>query len=274
MSRKDKFFQFPLSCLAYGNNVLERGNDLIGWCVVDAGLKGLERLEADGQDNMIDAIIDNCRLELDADNLQHRALVIGLETLGVTARSVSVIIEQHERVSAFIQQMESLHGTSPFVRIKTGFVWQAVNKAREPSSNGMSWRELSVLCAVYAILGNKGYMRICRDRIIAASLGYKSAKVMCSHMPYRKDKAEPLTVNQLRATLDLLEAEGLFCRIHSSPRKTYFSNRMERDKLEEVVLKKETSRAIRLNQNRANDRKLQAKIRQMKQPHNPSLPPP
>lgn len=263
MSKIDKYFQFPLSCLAYAKTTERRIFDIIGWCVLDAGEKGLERLEAEGQEGMIEGILINSNIKMDCDNHMHKAAAIGLSTLSVTAECAEDMVVQHKRTSCFIQDMENQFGPSPFVRIKTNFLWQAVQDVRTPGT-GMSWRTFSVLCAVYAILGDKAYARICRDRIKAAALGYKSKDVMKNHIDIRQDKTKPLTDSQLKTTLTMLEADGFFCRVHPSPRKTFFSNRMTRKDLSKAVLVKETGRHVRIAQNRREDKILQADIRRLK----------
>ncbi len=200
--------------------------------------------------------------DIDGGNPLHRAIVVGKSTLGVTGGSVEDFLAGHKRIADFICSMEEKFGRFPSVRIRNDIFWDAVRDAREPGC-GMSWRNFSALCAVYSILGDKSYMRICRDRIIAAALGCKSSKIMPRMMRHRQDRAKALTVKELRITLDKLEKEGFFCRAHPSRRRTYFSNQIPAEELGKLLFDV-LSKPDRLTQRRLNDQKLQADIRAVK----------
>jgi hypothetical protein len=165
-------------------------------------------------------------------------------------------LQNHAAVSSHIAREASLHGASPYIRVRSDLMWDAIGGSR-------SYRDFSVLCAVYAAIGAKAYpVRIIRPRIIAGALGYKAPALMTpGSLAERADNATPLTTDQLRYTLDRLEADGLFARVQASPRCTYFSHRMTRAELAGNVLTMKTRRAVRLRDNRAADRVLQEKIR-------------
>jgi hypothetical protein len=55
-------------------------------------------------------------------------------------------------------------------------------------------------------------------------MGYKTPQVMQEAMRERPDQC-PLTVRQLRDTLDALESRGLILRYHASPRNVYFKTK-------------------------------------------------
>ncbi len=85
-------------------------------------------------------------------------------------------------------------------------------------------------------------MRITRERLIAGALGYKCAAMLDGEsgqrlLAERQDKARPLTVAQVRHTLDALEANGHFARCQASKRTVYFSNRLSRTEVREQLFK-------------------------------------
>jgi hypothetical protein len=146
------------------------------------------------------------------------------------------------------------------------YVWDVRN------GTGMKFREFAVLAAVYSVIGNKRYpVRVTRDRIRAGALGYKSKNALFDAtgrvseagralLNRRYDHAEPLTTDQVRYTLDSLEARGCFARCHASKRQTYFSNRMGKEEMRKHLLEHKTQRTFVLRLARDADRDLQLQI--------------
>lgn len=258
MSKEDRYFQFPLWVLSYGKDVRERMDDLIGWCVMDAGRKA--RLSVD--ESVVQAKIASQSMPADFNEEleDHISVMLGLSMLNVSSGSVLNIIREWTKLEQHIRHFDSIYGTSPFVRIRSDLFWEGVNDARQPGC-GFSWREFSVLCAVYSIVGDKPFMRVIHDRIVAASLGYKSVAVMKMEPRHRKDKAVPLTESQIKTTLTKLEADGWFIRLQTSPRKVFFSHRLSVDELQNAIFARETRRPARIITHRNAARELRQKIK-------------
>jgi hypothetical protein len=70
-----------------------------------------------------------------------------------------------------------------------------------------------------------------RAMIIARQLGYKTPQVMASELTAKNVKRQPLSVQQLRDTLDNLERRDLFRRCQTSRRVVYFSTTLDRTEL-------------------------------------------
>jgi hypothetical protein len=187
---------------------------------------------------------------------KHLAVVAGMRKLNVVRGTAADTIRQHDILSQFCEKAARRDGPSPLVRVRNDLVWDTIH-------GKMQHRSFSVLAAVYCIVGaSERPVRITRERITAAALGYKSPKLMTPEaLAQREDKALPLTVAQLRHTLDELELAGWFARVHLSPRRVYFSHRMARKEMSNELLKSSTRRMSRLAANRAADRELQAEIR-------------
>ena len=90
---------------------------------------------------------------------------------------------------------------SPQVRLNNDVLCDAV-KGKIP------FREFSVLCAVFSIIGREPWYIIRRNRVRAAALGYSSPKALfdkdgnliaagISLLESRQDGAKPLTIKQV-----------------------------------------------------------------------------
>jgi hypothetical protein len=250
MSKEDSYFQFPLPLLAYETDIEKRLLGIVDYCLVDTGRKLIAKMDEDSAGRMLN--------EFDAASLpagykcgvpDHRAVVVGMAKLNVMAGSVPATLERHGACSKFIKDWEGKYnGRHPDVRIKTKYLWEVRDGA------GMTYREFQFLCAVYCIIGGKEYpVLITRTRIMAAAFGHKSPKTL--------PRKIPITTDQLRYTLDTLEAQGHFARCQASKRKVYFSHRLTRDQMREKLFSWKTKRNFQLRKERDADRILQDRIK-------------
>lgn len=257
MSKSDAYYQFPLCSLAYGGDPKARLYHVISWCAVHVGkelatnMTTAELLESAQQ-------IPHAHLPGGLRNKDRAGLVytLGMKTLGLINGTVEGGYTQAATLENFINRAEAAHGRYPLVRVRHDLMWDALR-------GSMPYRDFSVLCSVYSIIGAKeSPVRIIRDRIIAGALGYKTAALMTpGAIAARPDHATPLTTMQVRTTLNHLEATTLFQRVQLSPRRVYFSHRMTREAMTAYLLKWKTRQPIKLSNNRKSDRELQARIR-------------
>lgn len=103
-----------------------------------------------------------------------------------------------------------------------------------------TYREFSVLCAIYSAIGVKELAIVARGRIRRCALGYRSAAIMASELPKRTDQAEPLTERQLRDTIDRLHRNKFFARSTVARRITYYSIRLGPEALRKKILERRT----------------------------------
>lgn len=276
MSTSNAYFQFPLCLLAYGPDVQTRLTAIVGYCAVTAGRQFTAKTER----YQINAIVETFRIEkrprdfAEADDA-HREILVGMHMLNVENGSIARMLEGHRLADAYRQQMEQDFGAFPTVRIRTTYLWEA------RSGFGMSYREFSTLCAVYAVIGNKEEpVRICRDRIRAGALGYKSAKMLFSEkgdltefgaciLSKRADGAKPLTTDQVRYTLRRLHDRGHFARVQANQREVFFSHRLSRKKMAEILFAWKTKQAFTRQLHRQQDLELQKRIRAANRPESP-----
>ena len=172
-------------------------------------------------------------------NWQHVAAMIGANEIRISVGgSLAYPIARWERLSAFRNAFQTNHGNDVQVRLKTGLVFEARD------DEGISYRELSILSAVYSCIGaNDKPVRITKDTVQARMLGYKSAKVMKAEIPNRKDNAKPLTHRQIGYTLDSLDQRKFYARARPNERQTYFSHRLTVDEMSDELFKRKTANA-------------------------------
>jgi hypothetical protein len=230
------YFQVPLSAFAYGSNDKERLNAIISFGLVEAGEKWWRRATEDKRQERL-AAWGAVKPVADFNHSQTRHLyaVRGAEITKVTIGSARGCLAEHDALNSFCQPFVASHGADPMVRLKTGFVFEARD------GKGVSARELSVLAAIYSIIGNKqGPVLITQARIRCRALGYKSVGVMQIEFPKRKDAACPLTDWQLRSLLEKLTARKFYARSTYGCRQTYYSHRMPLGALRKAIIERKT----------------------------------
>lgn len=252
------YFQFPLCALAYGTDEQERLNAIIDYSVVSAG----QKLYAKLPDDQSASIISTAKRPsgFDTNSKLHRAVVVGLERLNVSSKSMPALLEWHGRVAVFIEAFQQRHGHDAEVRLRANLVFEA----RDGKPDGITYQELSVLAAIYSVIGDKKKVRITQATLRHRALGYKSAGVMAAELPRRLDKAKALTDWILRDTVNRLKASGFFSRMTYGRRQTFYSNRLTDQELQDEIVASKTRRADSQWNQRTQDDLMTAKIRALR----------
>jgi len=220
------YFQFPLCLLAYGKDEV-RLEHIISWCLVEAGRDFCGKMSRESQDEIMKQTPShNIPEGMRRGELAHRHVVVGANKLSVTAGDVGAILNQYVACSNFVKAFTDKHGTQPSVRIRSDFLWDVREK------RGMSYREFSMLCGLYSVVGAKDFpVRITREQIRRRMLGYKSEAVLKAELGNRTDGAMPLSVRQIGCTRDELHKRGFFACTRPNKRQTYYSIRMNQEQL-------------------------------------------
>lgn len=252
-----RYFQFPLCCLSFGNDYKSRLYHIVSFCIVAAGAK---KWETTNRDELTEYAAEYDRSKwpsgMKTTVLRHLQILAGMKFLGVTGGSIDSTEEEAAAIDKHISITAAKEGGYPLVRIRNDLFWDCVH-------GKLPYRDFSVLAAVYAAIGSKTFpVRVTRDRIQAGALGYKTKASMTPEaLASRKDGATPLSENQIRYTLDHLEATTLFTRVQLSPRKVFFSNRMTAEQMREQLVSWKTRPAAKLATNRKADREMQQAIK-------------
>jgi hypothetical protein len=254
------YFQFELSMLAYAPSPGARLSAILDTCCMKMGARILTRLEAgemeaDPEARLATVAHDTLPTRFNSGNQDHVRLVLGMHALHVRGGDAPSMIADAQQADRFHARMAQRFGAFPFVRLREDILWSA-------HRGELPWRDVAVLCAIYATIGaNENPVRITRDMIVARALGYKrKADVTDAELARRQDKARPLSTDHLRYTLDRLEARKLFSRVQVSRRLVVFSHRLDRAELADAAVAiYGKPHPVRLN--RANDRAVQARVK-------------
>lgn len=252
-----KYYQFPLCCLSFGGDYKARLYHIVDYCVIRAG--------AQKRESMTREELTEYAMEYDKQHwpsgvkmtvLQHLEILAGMKFLGVAHGSIENTQSKAAEIASHIRDAAAKEGAHPLVRIRNDLFWDCIN-------GSLPYRDFSVLAAVYAAIGSKTFpVRVTRDRIQAGAMGYKTKATMTPEaLAQRADGATPLSENQIRYTLDHLEATTLFTRVQLSPRKVFFSNRMTAEQMREQLVSWKTRPAAKLATNRKADREMQQAIK-------------
>lgn len=241
MSDTDTYFQFPICALSFCATERDRLEHIISFGFIEAGMTMFRKLDPDirKQKAAHFASVSGTPGDFRKTNSEHVAAMIGANEIGITVGSSLVYsMNRWTALSHFRNEFQMKHGNDVQVRIRKGLVFEARD------GEGISYRELSVLCAVYSCIGAATHpVRITKDTVQARMLGYKSPKVMAAEITNRKDTAKALTHRQIGYTLDSLDERKFFARARPNERQTYFSHRLSAEQLTDELFKRKTAKA-------------------------------
>lgn len=254
---ENPYLQFPLCALSFGATADVRLNAILDYSVVEAGSQLFQKLSLEKQREFQRGKMC-CRRNPDGINpydWRHTAAAYGAHIIGVTYRSFIAAIETHAQLHDYVDTFAKAHGRDALVRIKKDWLF----KARD--GHGLTYREFSVLCAIYSAIGDKKLAIVTRERIRHCALGYRSAAIMQAELPRRADGAQPLTERPLRDTVARLHRNKFFAHCIVARRLSYFSIRLDHDALRKTVLERRTYREFFHANQSAQDRILTAAIK-------------
>ena len=189
---------------------------------------------------------------------EHDKVIRGAIITNVKLGWINTTISECDAVNRFVGEHERKHGKDPLVFIAAELFWSC-----NDDNQDFSFREFSTACAVNSVIGfKKSPVIIRRAMIIARQLGYKTPQVMAAELPEanrkRPDKRKPLSVQQLRDTLDNLEKRDLFRRCQPGRRTVYFSTTLDLAELRAAV-KERVEKRSKVQLQRQHDREMFAK---------------
>ena len=257
----EHYIQFPLCALAYGAEMRPRLEALIGYGCVGAGHVLLNRLTGDVRALKIAELSRLPKLPTGTNlkKADHVAALLGEHQIKIQIHDLPTLVKRWDDLRTFRYSYEVSHGRDVEVRVEKKLVFETRD------NQGMSYREFSVLAALYSSIGAKGYpVRVTRDRIQCRQLGYKSPAIMATELPKRTDGAKPLSLHQINHTLNALHERRFFARARANERQTFYSHRMSQAQLEQALIDGKTYSAKFHDQRRQRDAEMIAKVKQAK----------
>ena len=255
---ENPYFQFPLCALAFGQTVDARLNAILDYSVVEAGSKLFRKLTVERQREFLHGktASQTNPSGINPNDWRQCAASYGAYVIGVTYHGFNLIIERHGQLRDYVAKFEARHGRDALVRIKQRWLFNARD------GHGLTYREFSVLCAIYSVIGIKELAQVTQPRIRRRALGYRTAAIMQAELPRRADKAQPITERQLRDTIARLHRNKFFARCTVARRITYYSIRLDNEAFRKKVLERRTYPGFFHASQAAQDQVLTAAIKQ------------
>jgi len=257
----NNYFQFPLCALAFCDSERERLDEIISFAFVDAGFAMFKKVAPEIRKSLGDDLKGRQGTPADyrKHDSDHVAAMLGAREIGINVGGVAHSLATWRKLSEARNQFQAQHGRDVEVRIRSELVFEARDK------NGISYREFSILCAIYSCIGAKKYpVRITREQIQRRMLGYKTQSVMQAEIGKRIDGAKPLTTRQINYTLDRLDERQFFARARANKRQTYYSHRLSQEQLEEKLVAGKSYAQSFHKRRRQRDAELMARIKSAK----------
>src|SRR5215813_7403774 len=118
------YFQFPLCVLSFGQDINDRLNCIMSFCVVEMGIKQWEKLSPKQRiaHRSFYPPPHRCTCRIDLSKDEELQVVAGCEYLKLVCYNVKGILADYVRLRRFVEDFERKHGTDARVRICTDWV--------------------------------------------------------------------------------------------------------------------------------------------------------
>jgi hypothetical protein len=233
MSKDDKFLQFPISALRLDQRPTDvaqatahgRLVEILGYCIVDVGKNYIARHDDDEAEEMIEESPWKPSGKMTA---HQRVVLCGMSILNVMFTDPSSRV-QPKSYSDDHSVINRLSNGSKILRLRTDLYWNY-----RDSKNDWTWREFSILCAVYAGIGAKPSARLSYEYISALAAGYSRIH----EMPHKLK----MPMHIVRHTVRKLESRGLFKSLCANGRHTHYSHSLNLAELAESLIQREQAK--------------------------------
>jgi hypothetical protein len=233
MSKSDKFFQFPVSALRMRQcptavdeiEAKQRLREILGFCIVEVG-RGYIEGHDEGE---VDDVVERSPWKPSGSTTKYQdAVLCGMAVLNVGFNDPSTTILPNA-YKAEHKVIDGLSSGSKILRLRTDLYWDYCD-----GKNDWTWREFSILCAVYAGIGAKPLARLSYEYIGALAAGYSRI----ADLPH--NLVTPM--HKVRHTVRKLESRGLLFSLCANGRHTSYSHSLDHQELADAIVFKETER--------------------------------
>lgn len=234
--KTDPYYQFPVSALSYGINRDNRWNHVLFYACLHYGREAVKKTLPSVVESEVEAFIArNPGVSRDRRIHDQTAILFALARfkLNVTRKYAQDFIKQAEMVA--------LHCAAhpfPTVRIRADLWWKTFTPGNDDSP--LSFREFSVLCAVYAIIGDRAYVKasVGYIRRVAAGIPNRTAFSVAENAVDQNPNVTILSTRQVRTTLDALEANRFFAKFTYNRGECFYTHHMNRSQLSGLIEKR------------------------------------
>lgn len=154
-------------------------------------------------------------------------IILSSVKLGITFNDMKWTKGNHAKLSLYLQEYEAKHGKDAIVKMHSGILFHVRDKTFDE-------RMFRVYCAVVSVIGNKDYVKIIMETISYRLHGYKTKEIYSMYKP----SYEVLTDKKIKTTLHKLQKKKCFYFITYNCRLTYYSRKLDNEKLLNVIAEK------------------------------------
>lgn len=215
MSSESVYFQFPIRALNIGKKIDEvtedeasdRFHTIVHYCLVEYGKVNFDKA---GEDHGYEVarrylISNSCGTNCNPENQQNAEVLFAADRLKVCINGTPAISRREHRI------IQDLSGGNMSVRLRHDIFWDLKN---------VGWREWSILCGIYAMLGNRPKVRLCYKQINALALGFNSVTQIGTKLDQLR-----ITDRQTQYTVDKLAGRNLLSKFSINCRHNWYSHK-------------------------------------------------
>ena len=238
MAQEDVYFQFPIRALNMGKKIDKvteeeastRWNAICDYCLVDYGTKNSGKAGREHANKVASDFIQNKGITYTYNPKKRltvplqAAVFFAADRLGVVW-SAGTEVDLSSKYDSY-RTISDLLGGNMQVRLRQDLFWDL--KERK-----LDWREWSILCGIYAMLGNRVKVQLCYNQINALALGFNGVTQIGGKL-----KKLTLTPRQTQITVDKLNRRNLFAKYSINRRHNWYSHKPQ-EELESMMIDSE-----------------------------------
>jgi len=149
--RTGTYFQFPLCALSFGQTENERLNIIVSYSVVHAGSRLFQKLSPEQQRQFVEQKERAKQFPqgFDWNYIDQCAALYAADVMHFRFDNFKAVWDAYQQMEEYIFHFENRYGRDALVRIKADWAFAARD------GRGLTYREFSVLCAIYSAIGDK-----------------------------------------------------------------------------------------------------------------------
>lgn len=228
-----KFFRFQIGCLRLNKSlheITEADRSVALQRCINLHLReAMQGIDTD--DEMVIAAADD---EMQKHDYESNSDLSENEIALLYASRLSRVIHREKRLQVLLKNIQQSQA-----EVTTGFSFVVFpNELFWDAFQNWEFRDVAILCAVWAAIGATDYRRVTFDKITRHSLGY-GTEAEFSRLP---KKVQPLTRMQVRYTVGKLEQRKLFVRCPVNERHTAYSRKLKLPELVQAIAKRNSKK--------------------------------
>jgi len=235
--KTDQYYQFPISALSFGMNHDHRWLHVLQFAYLHYGREAVKKTLPAVVESEVKAFLSKTR------GVTHDPRIHDQTAILFAMARHEVPLTGNYSAQDFFDLAEPVaeHCAAypyPTVRIRKDLWWKTFTP--EKYETPLSFREFSVLCAVYALIGDKAYVKasVGYIRRVAAGLPNRTAFIEAELDPDPNPNVTILSTRQVRTTLDSLEVNRFFAKFTYNRGECFYTHHMNRSQLSGLIEKR------------------------------------